>query len=89
MLEKAVSLKLPTFWTAEPQIWFTQAEAQFVFRKIFADGTSYCYVLSVIDQMTASQLKDFIGKTPEVDKYEAFRARLPTVHPVSFSSNFS
>ena len=30
----AVSLKLPTFWAEHPQVWFTQAEAQFHIRKI-------------------------------------------------------
>ena len=76
MSENAVSLKLPPFWAAEPQIWFAQAEAQFALRKIVADDTTYFYVLSALDQATASRLKDFIGNPPEADKYEALRARL-------------
>ena len=27
---QAVSLKLPTFWTLQPEVWFHQAESQFV-----------------------------------------------------------
>ena len=76
MSENAVSLKLPPFWAAEPQIWFAQAEAQFALRKIAADDTKYFYVLSALDQATASRLKDFISNPPAEDKYEALRARL-------------
>ncbi|KFD56700.1 hypothetical protein M514_02376 [Trichuris suis] len=35
--ENAVSLKLPTFWTSQPQVWFEQVEAQFNLRQISAD----------------------------------------------------
>ena len=76
MPENAVSLKLPPFWMAEPQIWFAQAEAQFVLQKIVADDTKYFYVLSALDQLTALRLKDFIGNPPEEDKYEPLQARL-------------
>ena len=76
MSENAVSLKLPPFWAAEPQVWFAQAEAQFTLLKIVADDTKYFYVLSALDQATASWLKDFISNPPEEDKYEALRARL-------------
>ena len=76
MSENAVSLKLPPFWAAEPQIWFAQAEAQFALRKIAADDTKYFYVLSALDQATASRLKDFISNPPQEDKYEELKARL-------------
>ena len=76
MSENAVSLKLPPFWAAEPQIWFAQAEAQFALRKIVADDAKFFYILSSIDQAIASLLKDFIANHLEDDKYEALRARL-------------
>ena len=76
MSENEVSLKLPPFWAAEPQIWFAQTEAQFALRKIVADDTKYFYVLSALDQATASRLKDFISNPPEEDKYEALKDRL-------------
>lgn len=39
--ENAVALKLPTFWTTQPQVRFAQTEAQFVIQKIMADETKY------------------------------------------------
>ena len=46
--EHAVSLKLPTFWTAQPEVWFTKAEAQFNLCGITAFNTKYYYVLAAL-----------------------------------------
>ena len=59
--EHAVSLKLPTFWSSQPEVWFAQAEAQFNLRKITADDTKYYYVLAALDQPTATRLLDLIS----------------------------
>ena len=65
MAVDAVSLKLPTFWASQPEVWFAQAEAQFKLRKIEADETKYYYVNAALDQETASRLMDLIGQPPE------------------------
>ena len=59
--EHAVSLKLPTFWSSQPEVWFAQAEAQFNLRIITADDTKYYYVLAALDQPTATRLLDRRG----------------------------
>ena len=66
--ENAVALKLPTFWCSQPRVWFAQAEAQFEIRKITADETRYYYVLSALDQDTATRLLDLISAPPSTDK---------------------
>ena len=71
-----VSLKLTPFWAAEPQIWFAESEAQFALRKIVSDDTKHYYILSSLDQMTASRLKDFNSRPPAEDKYDAVKDRL-------------
>ena len=71
--EHAVSLKLLTFWTHQPQVWFTQAEAQFSLRRITKDDTKYFYILTALDQQTATRLLDLISHTPADDKYKTLK----------------
>ena len=74
--EHAVSLKLPTFWTSQPEVWFTQAEAQFNLRRITSDETKYFYVVAALDQDTATRLIDLIQRPPDTDKYNKLKERL-------------
>jgi len=76
MTENAVALKLPAFWTSQPEIWFTQAEAQFHIRNITADTTKYFYVVASLDQETAGQLLDVLRAPPEQDKYQHLKRQL-------------
>lgn len=72
----AVSLKLPTFWTTQPHVWFQQAEAQFMIRGIAADQTKFAYIVAALDQDTASRLLDLLCSPPTENKYDAIKARL-------------
>ena len=74
-VEHAVSLKLPTFWISQPEVWFAQAEAQFSLRGITADDTKYFYVLAALDQ-TATRLLDLISGSPVDGKYKKLKDRL-------------
>ena len=64
----AVSLKLPPFWTSQPQVWFQQAEAQFTIHSITANDTKYAYVVAALDQDTASRLLDLLRTPPTTNK---------------------
>ena len=72
----AVSIKLPTFWTTQPHVWFQQAEAQFTIRGVTADQTMYAYVVAALDQDTASRLLDLLSHPPDTNKYVTIKARL-------------
>jgi hypothetical protein len=72
----AVALKLPIFWSAQPEVWFSQAEAQFHIRKITEDATKYYYVVASLDQETASRVVDMLSAPPSVDKHQALKKRL-------------
>ena len=74
--EHAVSLKLPTFWTSQPEVWFAQAEPQFNIRGTTADETKYYYVLAALDQGTTTRLLDLINAPPSENKYTALKERL-------------
>jgi len=81
--EHAVSLKLPTFWTSQPDVWFAQAEAQFSLRGITADDTKYFYVIAALDQQTATRLLDLISRPPADNKYATLKERLITTFGLS------
>lgn len=79
----AVSLKLPSFWSSQPAVWFAQAEAQFGLRKITDDSTRYYYVVSALDQDTAIRLTDLLERPPVTNKYEQLKNRLLSAFSLS------
>ena len=52
-----VSLKLPLFWPNRAELWFTQAEAQFVIKKIKLSQTKYAHALTMLDAKTAELVR--------------------------------
>jgi hypothetical protein len=79
----AVGLKLPAFWTLQPHVWFVQAEAQFHLRNITQDTTKYYYVISSLDQSTASRMLDVISHPPQDNKYEDLKQKLLSTFSLS------
>ena len=80
---QAVSLKLPTFWTKQPQVWFAQAEAEFSIRNIAADNTKFHYVVASLDQDTASSVLSLIRAPPDTGKYDALKTALESTYGLS------
>ena len=79
----AVSLKLPTFWPERAAVWFVQAEAQFATRNVTADNTKFHYIVSALDQDTATRVIDMLLAPPAEDKYDALKTRLLTTFSLS------
>ena len=80
-----VSVKLPTFWPNEAELWFAQAEAQFQNRGITAEKTKYNYVVSMLDVKTAKQVMDIIRTPPAANPYTTLKARLSKAFALSDS----
>jgi len=79
----AVAIKLPTFWTTQPAVWFTQAEAQFHIRNITEDTTKYYHVVSALDQATASRVLDVLSSPPAREKYKDLKEKLLATYGLS------
>ena len=70
------SIKLPTFWPADPHIWFVQVEAQFATRKISIQKTVYKYVVASLTPEFTTEVQDLIHTIPEDHPYDQLKASL-------------
>lgn len=72
----AVDVKLPPFWTADPELWFLQVESQFAARRITADQTKYHHVVGSLPPTTASEVRDLLVAPPAVNAYTTLKQLL-------------
>ena len=72
----AVAIKVPPFWSSDPQVWFTQVEAQFATRGINNQCTMFDYVIASLSPEVATEIRDLILTPPGEDQYNALRAQL-------------
>ena len=63
-----ISMKLPTFWTDSPEVWFIQAEAQFENKLIKASQTKFRNCVAALPQDVACRLLDLV-RAPPADSY--------------------
>lgn len=71
-----LAIKLPNFFTNQPRVWFSQAEAQFALRGVKADETKFHHAVAALDQHTAVRVLDILEHPPTANKYEALKQRL-------------
>jgi hypothetical protein len=55
-----VAVRLPPFWPEQPNVWFSQADAQFSLAGITNETTKFHHVISQLDQRYAEEVDDLM-----------------------------
>lgn len=76
MATNTVTVKIPPFWPADPELWFAQVEAQFTIKKITLQSTKYSYIVAALSPETATEVRDLILHPPETHPFDALKTAL-------------
>ena len=76
-LANNVVIKLPAFWPDAAEVWFAQADAQFVY-----------HMVAVLLQEVAVQLLDLICTPPSVEPYKVLKEQLITLYSLNDYQEF-
>ena len=71
----ARAVKLPPFWSGNPEVWFKLVESVFATRKITVQQTKFDYVIQALDNSTAERVQAVIWTPTEVP-YDTLKAAL-------------
>ena len=64
----AFSQKLPQFWPVDPEVCFSQVEAQFATHNIRAQRTRFDHIVTFLSSQFALEVSDLILREPESNR---------------------
>ena len=72
----AVSVKIPSFWSNDPALWFLQVEAQFTLKNVTSQLSKFHYIVSSLEPQVALHVRTLIFNSPATDPYDALKTAL-------------
>ena len=72
----SATIRLPPFWSTNPEIWFHQAEAQFAINKVRADRHKYDHLIASLPVEVVLTVTDILENPPETNLYSNLKAKL-------------
>ena len=71
-----MSIKLPPFWPTDPQVWFTQVEAQISTRHITNRQTCFVYIVAVLAPEFVTEVRDLLLAPLDTEPYNILKVQL-------------
>ena len=75
-VDAVTMIKLPQFYSNDPELWFTQIDKLLHVNRITSDLSKYYTVITSLDPETLHQIADVPKNPPEKDKYEKLKREL-------------
>jgi hypothetical protein len=72
----AVAVKLPDFWTADPEAWFATSEAQFRRGRVTEQQTMFDHIICKLPADVIAAVRDLALTPPADTPYDALKERL-------------
>ena len=76
-------IKLPQFWAARPNAWFTYIESRFRLRNIVEEQAKFDHVLSALPEDVVGQVLDLVEMAPADNPYTFLKGRILETHQLS------
>jgi hypothetical protein len=76
-------LKIPAFWTSNPEAWFAIVEGQFVLKGVTQDTMKFYHVLGSLPETTVLGLGDLMRGPPQEDAYIQLKVWLLAAHTLT------
>ena len=81
------AVKLPVFWTEEPEIWFSQAEANFRSKNVTTEVSKFNNVVAHLDAQTAALASDIVKADPREEDNPYAKLKKRILEALSLSCN--
>jgi len=70
------SIRIPPFWSDDPELWFTRLEAQFETYKVETQKAKFNYVVQALDNATIQEVRT-VARNPQVhEEYDNIKQAL-------------